>query len=190
MSGRTTSASPRSYSPGCGSWQKTTTLWPARLHSRASARVYTFEPVPPRRYPCQSRIRIPAIFISSSEESGGRPPDRGRTASAAGNAADFAREEMTMIPKLILVLTVLALAAATAATATPARSAGAHALAAPLRAADDSTCGDQCDTTDPGDSQDPVPPDDPAAGDDSPPPDDPAADDPSQDDPSTDDPSS
>src|SRR5512132_483945 len=58
MSGRTTSAPPRSCASGWRSCEKTTTSWPARLHSRASARVYTFDPVPPSRYPCQSRIRM------------------------------------------------------------------------------------------------------------------------------------
>ena len=39
ISGRTVSAPPRSYSSGRGSWEKTTTSCPPRLHSRASARV-------------------------------------------------------------------------------------------------------------------------------------------------------
>ena len=43
MSGRTTAVPPRSYSSGCGSWHKTTTSWPAPAHSRATARVYTYE---------------------------------------------------------------------------------------------------------------------------------------------------
>ena len=39
LSGRTVRAPPRSWSSGCGSWLKTVTSWPARIHSRASARV-------------------------------------------------------------------------------------------------------------------------------------------------------
>src|SRR5947208_5238565 len=74
MSGRTTWAPSRSYCSGCGSCAKTTTSCPTRLHSRASARVYTFEPVPPRRYPCQRRTRIGGIFTTTGEQR-----DTGRT---------------------------------------------------------------------------------------------------------------
>src|SRR6476659_10308210 len=68
MSGRTTDAPPRSYSSGCGSCANTVTSWPARLHSRASARVYTLDPVPPSRYPCQSRMRISASSPAALRE--------------------------------------------------------------------------------------------------------------------------
>src|SRR6266508_4663257 len=77
MSGRTISAPPRSYSSGCRSWLKTTTSCPARIHSRASARVYTFEPVPPSRYPCQKRILTARIFTTSR-------PNRPRTCLVPG----------------------------------------------------------------------------------------------------------
>src|SRR5437870_12502154 len=62
-----TSAPPRSNCAGCGSWQKTTTSCTARLHSRASARVYTFEPVPPSRYPCQMRMRTAKVSLGQME---------------------------------------------------------------------------------------------------------------------------
>src|SRR5436305_1655827 len=73
MSGRTTSAPARSYTSGCRSWHTTTTSWPARLHSRASARAYPFEPAPPRRSPCRSTIRAPP----SSTHRGVLGEDRG-----------------------------------------------------------------------------------------------------------------
>src|SRR5437588_8702714 len=84
MSGITTSAPPTSYASGCRSWQKTTTSCPARPHSRASARVYTFDPVPPSRYPCQSRMRIPLCGLGQIEVEGVEQLD-GRVGRVHGN---------------------------------------------------------------------------------------------------------
>ena len=60
--GRAEAAPPRSCRPGSGSWLSTTTSWPCRDSVRASARVYSLEPVPLSRYPCQRMIRTPQRY--------------------------------------------------------------------------------------------------------------------------------